>query len=405
MKTYSPLLDQYMTDANNQFVITTGTAPPDPEPVVPAGSILVSTRMNAAGIVALDLDGNNVGGFVPQGPYDVIDVQQITPGGDILLGQHPYSGGGDLVSRYDSAGNFVANISGTTTGKYAAHLAISEDGSNLAFAEHNMGGLSSIDTLTNQVVSSWIDDVAEDARGIDVGPDGFLYMAVMNSGIWKITPDFSSWNVIARDAQESYADITFGPDGKLYASTYENDGVVRYDVATGEAEEFIASDNGVVDLLASLMFHPVTGNLLVSSYRTDQILDFDGDTGAYIGEFAVIDQAWCISMAPGEDFTEPVPGDANGDGYVDVSDLGILATNYGAGGGFGWEDADFTGDGFVDVSDLGILATAYGTVPDAQSVPEPGAVGHDFIGRRVLRGNSASSTYEPRRTINFHPKE
>ena len=69
-----------------------------------------------------------------------------------------------------------------------------------------------------------------------------------------------------------------------------------------------------------------------------------------------------------------LPGDANGDGYVDVSDLGILATNYGAGGGFGWGDADFTGDGFVDVSDLGILATNYGTAPEAQSVPEPSSV-------------------------------
>ena len=33
-------------------------------------------------------------------------------------------------------------------------------------------------------------------------------------------------------------------------------------------------------------------------------------------------------------------GDANDDGIVDVSDLGILATNYGAGSGFGWSDGD-----------------------------------------------------------------
>ncbi len=68
---------------------------------------------------------------------------------------------------------------------------------------------------------------------------------------------------------------------------------------------------------------------------------------------------------------ERTPGDANEDGNVDVTDLGILATNYGA-GGLGWFDGDFTGDGLVDVSDLGILATNYGTVPVAQAVPEPG---------------------------------
>ena len=53
---------------------------------------------------------------------------------------------------------------------------------------------------------------------------------------------------------------------------------------------------------------------------------------------------------------------------MDVSDLGILATNYVAGSGFGWADGDFTGDGEVDVSDLGDLATYYGqTLPPATS--------------------------------------
>jgi len=52
-------------------------------------------------------------------------------------------------------------------------------------------------------------------------------------------------------------------------------------------------------------------------------------------------------------------GDANGDARVDVSDLGILAANYGQSGRV-WEQGDFNGDGRVDVSDLGILASAYG---------------------------------------------
>ncbi|MBN2292983.1 MAG: cadherin-like domain-containing protein [Pirellulales bacterium] len=59
---------------------------------------------------------------------------------------------------------------------------------------------------------------------------------------------------------------------------------------------------------------------------------------------------------------EWIPGDANKDGMVDVSDLGILAANYGINSGAEWSDADFTGDGMVNVSDLGILAANYGTV-------------------------------------------
>ncbi len=69
-----------------------------------------------------------------------------------------------------------------------------------------------------------------------------------------------------------------------------------------------------------------------------------------------------------------LPGDANEDGSVDVTDLGILATNYGATSGMNWGEGDFTGDGAVDVSDLGILATNYGTsIESAAAVPEPSA--------------------------------
>ncbi len=72
-----------------------------------------------------------------------------------------------------------------------------------------------------------------------------------------------------------------------------------------------------------------------------------------------------VSLVP-----EPLPGDANGDSVVDVTDLGTLATNYRTIGGAEWADADFTGDGNVDVSDLGILATNYGAAATS-AVPEP----------------------------------
>jgi hypothetical protein len=56
-----------------------------------------------------------------------------------------------------------------------------------------------------------------------------------------------------------------------------------------------------------------------------------------------------------------ISGDANNDGNVDVSDLGILAANYGITAGGAWELGDFNDDGSVDVSDLGILAANYGS--------------------------------------------
>jgi hypothetical protein len=54
-------------------------------------------------------------------------------------------------------------------------------------------------------------------------------------------------------------------------------------------------------------------------------------------------------------WTNATPGDANNDGLVDISDLGILATNWQAHGA--WTAGDFNADGFIDITDLGLLAT------------------------------------------------
>ncbi len=71
---------------------------------------------------------------------------------------------------------------------------------------------------------------------------------------------------------------------------------------------------------------------------------------------------------------DPLSGDANLDGEVDVTDLGILATNYGTMSGAEWGDADFTGDGKVNVNDLGVLATYYGQTVSVTCVPEAGSI-------------------------------
>lgn len=75
-------------------------------------------------------------------------------------------------------------------------------------------------------------------------------------------------------------------------------------------------------------------------------------------------------------------GDTDFDGDVDLSDLGVLATNYGQPGTMGWHQGDFDTDGDVDLNDLGQLATYYGAgaaqaFADFQaltSVPEPSAM-------------------------------
>ncbi len=60
-------------------------------------------------------------------------------------------------------------------------------------------------------------------------------------------------------------------------------------------------------------------------------------------------------------------GDFNGDGNVDITDLGILATNW-QGSPRTFSQGDFNYDTKVDISDLGILATKWQTGVTAPSL-------------------------------------
>jgi hypothetical protein len=58
------------------------------------------------------------------------------------------------------------------------------------------------------------------------------------------------------------------------------------------------------------------------------------------------------------------PGDLDGDGDVDLSDLAQLLAHYGMTEGATYEDGDLDGDGDVDLSDLAALLAVYGTSCD-----------------------------------------
>lgn len=91
-------------------------------------------------------------------------------------------------------------------------------------------------------------------------------------------------------------DLTFGPDGNLYvsvggdsglnllASTYPRDSAVLKFNPYGEFLGVAAAGNGLSRPYGNA-FGP-DGSLYVSSFRTNQILRFDGKTGAFLNVFA-----------------------------------------------------------------------------------------------------------------------
>ena len=77
-----------------------------------------------------------------------------------------------------------------------------------------------------------------------------------------------------------------------------------------------------------------------------------------------------------------LPGDANGDGEVDLADLNVLASNWGQSPAT-FATGDFNGDGTVGLADLNLLGKNW-TVPVGIAIPEPSSVVTLMLGTLML---------------------
>lgn len=139
--------------------------------------------------------------------------------------------------------------------------------------------------------------------------------------------------------------------------------------------------NGEVDYAGNI----IEFSCPISEITAELAYDYDPDddvTPKYVWQVGARTEASIDGDGPwGGDYADGVKygimsyeGDFNGDGAVDVSDLGILATNYGKSSDAFYIEGDANQDGAVDVSDLGILATNYGSTSSGAPidlVPEP----------------------------------
>jgi T5SS/PEP-CTERM-associated repeat protein len=73
-----------------------------------------------------------------------------------------------------------------------------------------------------------------------------------------------------------------------------------------------------------------------------------------------------------------LPGDANSDGRVDLTDFGLLKSNFGKEGGLA--QGDFDGSGKIDLTDFGILKSHFGQTQPTAGVPEPSTLALALLG-------------------------
>jgi probable HAF family extracellular repeat protein len=135
--------------------------------------------------------------------------------------------------------------------------------------------------------------------------------------------------------------------------------------AAGERAFIWDDDNKMRDLQSVLVSEYGLGNALTNwTLQTATAISADGMILAGIGRNPLgQSEGWYVDLS-----AALVAGDANGDGKVDLTDFGILKSNFGSGTTLA--QGDFTGDGKVDLTDFGILKSNFGQT-GAAAVPEP----------------------------------
>jgi hypothetical protein len=204
--------------------------------------------------------GGGAPGLVNQG-QDLI----VVAGGHALV----TSAGDSRVKKFDANGNYLGNFVSSGSGglSYPTGL-IMTSGGTLLVSSRDTDSVLSYDGTT----------------GASTG-------AFVSAGSGGLTGPFG---------------LTLGPNGNLFVTSATNE-VLEFDKADGSfvGKLVDAENNGTLDRPRGLAFK-ADGNLLVASYGTDEVLEFDGKTGAPLGKWAQVgtatritqDSPWGIRVGP-----------------------------------------------------------------------------------------------------------
>ncbi len=94
--------------------------------------------------------------------------------------------------------------------------------------------------------------------------------------VMKKTILFLLWSIPA---------IVFSQDTEVFASDRGNNAVNKYDIDGNFIEVFIDPNSGGLSNPQDIVFHP-DGSVLISGFLNNAILQYDGNTGNFMGEFS-----------------------------------------------------------------------------------------------------------------------
>lgn len=307
------------------------------------------------------------------------------------------------------ATNWVQNVSETTTKTTRKFIRESQS------TDHKVVAAINADAWTNYVSSNWNNETPADVLGLLVS-NGSLVSPVGGTSSFLID-NLRHPSMALTQAGLSTADIRLAVSGFAFVLTGGN-------TIAGDAVLHPRTGLGLSQNSRYVYFMTIDGRRYSTMGATTEevgqwLRHFGAHTGINMDGGGSTTMAWWDPAATGADkstllngpvgsgaryetaaaellyspternngsnlgvyYVTVTPGDADEDADVDLSDLGALATHYGAGSDSTWAMGDFDADGDVDLNDLGTLSTHYDAgqaqaladFASLTSVPEPAA--------------------------------
>jgi len=197
-----------------------------------------------------------------------------------------------------------AQIPDLGNGSYAEGLTVGPNG-NLYVADYvptsgnnfipnptGQGAILEYNGHTGDLIGTFVGSNATlsfNPLSVAFGSNGIMYVSTLTQNkVLEFNANTGSY--LGSISVNNPLELTFGPDGDLYISTQVSGNVSRYNPTTGVVSTFIPTGSGGISVASGLAFGP-DGNLYVTNSDltgagNDQILEYNGQTGAFIKNFA-----------------------------------------------------------------------------------------------------------------------